>query len=68
VIRLLRRFTVRWRITIGTLLIAIALSAVAVVAFRAQIENILAPATGRGALCRGADIESGPHLRQAGSR
>jgi two-component system OmpR family sensor kinase len=42
VIRLLRRFTVRWRITIGTLLIAIALSAVAVVAFRAQIENILA--------------------------
>jgi two-component system OmpR family sensor kinase len=43
--RALRRLTVKWRITIGTLVIALVLSAVAVVAFRAQIEHILSTTT-----------------------
>ncbi|TXN31982.1 sensor histidine kinase [Lacisediminihabitans profunda] len=43
--RLLRRLSIRWRITIGSLVIALLLSAVAVVAFRAQVEHILSTTT-----------------------
>lgn len=43
--RVLRRLTIRARITIGTLLIAVAFSAVAVVTFRAQVEHILGTTT-----------------------
>ncbi|MES2092614.1 MAG: ATP-binding protein [Actinomycetota bacterium] len=42
---LLRRVTIKWRITIGTLAIAIVLSTVAVIVFRAQVERILATTT-----------------------
>ncbi|MCU1514704.1 MAG: two-component system sensor protein [Microbacteriaceae bacterium] len=41
----LRRLSIRWRITIGTLLIAAVLSAVAVVGFRAEVERIQASTT-----------------------
>jgi two-component system OmpR family sensor kinase len=41
----LRRLSIRWRIAIGTLLIAALLSVVAVVAFRAQVEHILSTTT-----------------------
>lgn len=43
--RHLRRLTIKWRITIGTLVIAIALSGVAVIAFRAQIAHIFSTTT-----------------------
>lgn len=43
--RFLRGLTIRWRITIGTLLIAVVFSAVAVVTFRAQVEHILSTTT-----------------------
>jgi len=43
--RPLRRVTIKWRITIGTLLVAILLSTVAVVIFRAQVEHILTTTT-----------------------
>lgn len=43
--RLLRRVTIKWRITIGTLLVAMVLSSVAVVIFRAQVEHILTTTT-----------------------
>jgi two-component system OmpR family sensor kinase len=41
----LRRLSIRWRISIGTLVIAALLSVVAVVAFRAQVEHILSTTT-----------------------
>jgi two-component system OmpR family sensor kinase len=41
----LRRLSIRWRITIGTLVIAALLSIVAVVGFRAQVEHILSTTT-----------------------
>ena len=41
----LRRLTIRWRITLGTLAIAAVLSAGAVFAFRAQVQNILSTTT-----------------------
>ena len=43
--RILRRLTIRWRITIGTLIVAIVLSAAAVVVFRAQVAHILGTTT-----------------------
>jgi signal transduction histidine kinase len=43
--RLLRRVTITWRITIGTLVVAIVLSAAAVIIFRAQVEHILSTTT-----------------------
>lgn len=43
--RLLRRVTIKWRITIGTLLVAIVLSTAAVILFRAQVEHILSTTT-----------------------
>lgn len=43
--RVLRRVTIKWRITIGTLLVAIVLSAAAVIVFRAQVEHILSTTT-----------------------
>ena len=39
--RILRQVTIRWRITIGTLAVAIVLSTAAVVLFRSQVERIL---------------------------
>lgn len=41
----MRRITITWRITIGTLLVAILLSAAAVVVFRAQVALILSTTT-----------------------
>ncbi len=43
--RLLRRLTIRWRITLGTLAVVAVLSAAAVLAFRAQVQNILSSTT-----------------------
>lgn len=43
--KLLRRVTIKWRITIGSLLVAMVLSSVAVVIFRAQVEHILTTTT-----------------------
>ncbi|MFM9918023.1 sensor histidine kinase [Lacisediminihabitans sp. H27-G8] len=43
--RILRHVTIRWRITIGTLVIAIVLATAAVVVFRAQVEHILSSTT-----------------------
>lgn len=43
--RVLRRVTIKWRITIGTLVVAIMVSTVAVVIFRAQVEHILSSTT-----------------------
>ncbi len=41
----LGRISIKWRITIGTLLVAAVVSAAAVLAFRAQVENILTTTT-----------------------
>ena len=43
--RILRLLTIRWRITIGTLVVAVMLSTAAVVVFRAQVEHILSTTT-----------------------
>ena len=43
--KLLRRVTIKWRITIGSLLVAMVLSSIAVVIFRAQVEHILTTTT-----------------------
>jgi two-component system OmpR family sensor kinase len=43
--KILRRVTITWRITIGTLLVAIVLSTAAVIVFRAQVEHILSTTT-----------------------
>lgn len=43
--RPLRRLSIRWRITIGTLVIAAVVSSIAVFGFRAQVEHILATTT-----------------------
>ncbi len=42
---MLRRLSIRWRITIGTLVIAAVLAVAAVIAFRAQVEQILSTTT-----------------------
>jgi two-component system OmpR family sensor kinase len=44
-VRILRRITIKWRITIGTLMVAILLSTAAVIVFRAQVERILSTTT-----------------------
>jgi signal transduction histidine kinase len=41
----LRRLSIRWRITLGSLLIAAVLAGLAVVAFRVQVESIIAGTT-----------------------
>jgi two-component system, OmpR family, sensor kinase len=40
-VRLFQRFSIRWRISLGSLLIALLLLSVAVVVFRGQVESIL---------------------------